>query len=117
MTADVTRLQKAIRELHGLRATHLRSERVIETSQGQATGERTVEVFTVHGHPRACFAYAWSLEGDRGDREPVAMLDLPPIHSPLDALRAAAAAADARTGSVSATGEREEARAIARKSR
>jgi len=89
---EIERLQKAIRDLHGLESTHLRSESVRETFQGKTVWEGMVEVFTVTGHPKAELAYAWSHETDEGGRRYVAVLGLPPINSARDAVRAAIAA-------------------------
>jgi len=86
------RLRKAIRDLHGVEATHLRSEPVRETFQGQTVWEGVVEVFALKGHPKAGLAYAWSQEADGGGRNYVAVLGVGPIKSPSDAVRAALAA-------------------------
>jgi hypothetical protein len=82
------RLQKAIRDLHGLESTHLRSECVRETFQGETVWEGMVEVFTVTRHPKASLVYAWSHETDTGGRNYVAVLGVGRIKSPLDAVRA-----------------------------
>src|SRR5262245_34880103 len=90
------RLRKAIRDLHGVEATHLRSERVHETFQGETAWEGVVEVFALKGHPKAGLAYAWSEEMDGGGRNDIAVLGVAPIKSARDAVRAAlAAVADA----------------------
>ena len=75
VSADVPRLQRAIRDLHGLGATHLRSEYVSETFWGE------VEVFAVTGHPKAAHAHAWEHETDEGKRAFVAVLGIPPVNS------------------------------------
>ncbi len=89
---DVERLWQAIRDLHGLEATHVRSEHVRETFRGVVARDGSVEVFAVTGHPRATTAYTWSFENDAGNREHVAVLGVPPVNSAHDAVRAAAAA-------------------------
>jgi len=90
------RLRKAIRDLHGVEATHLRSAPVHEAFQGQTVWEGVVEVFALKGHPKAGLAYAWSQETEDGGRNYVAVLGIGPIRSASDAVRAAlAAAADA----------------------
>jgi hypothetical protein len=86
------RLQKAIRELHGVEATHLRSEPVREVFRGQTVWEGTVEVFKVEGHPTAELAFAWSYETDDGKRRTLAVLGIPPVHNARDAVRVAIAA-------------------------
>jgi hypothetical protein len=65
---DIARLGRAIFDLHGVSATHMRSENVIETFEGKTAREGTVDMFTVHGHAWAGFAYAWSFENDKGNR-------------------------------------------------
>lgn len=86
---DVARLQRAIKDLHGLDATHVRSEPVHETFRGETVWEGDVEVFALQGHPKATTAYAWSHETDEGKLRHVAVLELPPIKSAVDAVRAA----------------------------
>ena len=53
---DIPRLTWAIRDLHGLDATYVRSEDVREMFRGKVVWEGTVEVFTVSGHPHAATA-------------------------------------------------------------
>jgi hypothetical protein len=65
-TTDVERLRTAIRDLHGVEATHLRTEPVHETFRGETVWDGVVEVFAVRGHPKAGLAYAWSDETDEG---------------------------------------------------
>ncbi len=83
------RLQKAIRDLHGCDSTWLRSEPVHETFRGQTVWDGVVEVFGLADHPKASVAYAWAHETDAGGRRYVAVLQLPPIKTPADAVRAA----------------------------
>ena len=92
MSADVPRLQRAIRDLHGLDATHVRSEYVRETFRGKVAWEGEVEVFAVTGQPKAAHAYAWEHETDEGNRAFVAVLGVPPVNSAQDAVRASIAA-------------------------
>jgi hypothetical protein len=89
---EIIKLREVIRDLHGLASTHLRSEPVHETFSDQTVWEGVVEVFTVHGHPHAGFAYAWSHETDEGGRRYVAVLGVPPVESARDAVRAAVVA-------------------------
>ena len=89
---DQERLRKAIRDLHGVESTHLRSESVHETFQGETAWEGVVEVFRLKSHPKALLAYAWSHETDEGGRRYVAVLGVLPIKSAQDAVRASIAA-------------------------
>ena len=85
-------LRKAIRKMHGVDSSYLRSETVHETFQGQTVWEGVVEVFAIKGHPKAGLAYAWSHETDEGGRRYVAVLGVDPIKSARDAVRASIAA-------------------------
>jgi hypothetical protein len=87
--ADVLRLQQAIRDLHGCDSRHLGSAIVHETFQGQPVWDGEVEIFELTGHPTAKQAYAWSHETDEGGRRYVAVLQVPPVNTPVDAVRAA----------------------------
>jgi hypothetical protein len=89
---ETRRLQKAIRDLHGVESTHLRTETVRETVDGQTAWEGVIGVFALKGHPKAGLAYAWSQPTDDGGRRYVAILGVPPIKSARDAVRALLAA-------------------------
>lgn len=86
---EIKRLQKAIRDLHGLDSDHVESVPVHEAFQGKTVWEGDVQVFRVRGHPQAQRAYAWSYIGDAGETRYLAVLGVPPINSALDAVRAA----------------------------
>ena len=89
----IKRLAKAIKDLHGCEAQHVESVPVKELFRGEVAWEGVVEVFAISGHPRATFCYAWShLEGDKDERTRFfAVLGMPPVNSPLDAVHAAIA--------------------------
>ena len=86
------RLRRAIRNLHGVESSYLRSESVHETFEGETVWEGVVEVFALKGHPKAGLAYAWSQETDEGGRRYIAVLGMRPIKSAQDAVRASIAA-------------------------
>ena len=90
------RLRKAIRDLHGCDSTWLRSEPVRETFEGQTVWDGAVEVFALIDHPKASVAYAWAHETDAGGKRYVAVLNVPPIASAVDAVRASTVAEHAR---------------------
>jgi hypothetical protein len=92
VTGELKKLREVIRRLHGVDSSPLRSEPVHETFQGKTVWEGVVEVFAVYGHPKASAAYAWGFENDAGNREYVAVLGVPPVNSPRDAVRAYVAA-------------------------
>jgi hypothetical protein len=82
-------LKDVIHKLHGAEATHRESVPVKEVWQGQTIWDGVVEVFDLKGHPDANTAYAWSHETDEGPRRHIAVLHVPPVVSPITAVRAA----------------------------
>ena len=85
----VERLQQAIRDLHGLDSEYIESVPITETFQGKTVWQGTVDVFRVRGHPEATHAYAWSYKTENGEIRHVAVLGVPPINSPQNAVQAA----------------------------
>ncbi len=86
----IEELREAIRRLHGVESTHVTSVPVKEVFNGKTVWDGVVEVFTLHGHPKANTAYAWL--HDTGDPEkpfrPVTVLHIHPALSPVAAVRA-----------------------------
>ena len=85
---EIEQLQQAIRDLHGFKSSHHKSVVVNEMYHGSPLWNGTVEVFQIHGHPRAGFAYAWSYEDDEHRPQYVAVLGIAPVNSAEDAVRA-----------------------------
>jgi hypothetical protein len=87
---DIGNLRLAIESQHGGTATFVESVPVRETFKGKTVWEGVVHVFDLADHPKATRAYAWSspIEGS-AKRRFFAVLHIPPIKSPLDAVRAA----------------------------
>jgi len=86
----LARLQVAVEQLHGCGAVHRLTVPVNEIFDDQTVWRGEVEVFDLKGHPRAKRCYAWShREGpnDEGERF-VAVLEIPPVLSPITAVRA-----------------------------
>jgi hypothetical protein len=84
------RVKLAIEHLHNCGARYVRTDPVHEMFKGQTVWQGEVEVFDLTGHPKAKRAYAWShREGknDEGERF-VAVLEIPPVVSPVTAVRA-----------------------------
>jgi hypothetical protein len=83
-------LKRAVETQHGGTATLVQSIPILETFEEQPVWEGVVHVFDLEGHPKATRAYAWSspIEGST-KRRFFAVLHIPPIISPLDAVRAA----------------------------
>ena len=87
---DATELQKAVETMHNCVATLAYTVPVKEEFDSGVVWEGIVHVFDLKGHPTAKRAYAWSSPIEGGDkRRFFAVLKLPPIESPIDAVRAA----------------------------
>jgi hypothetical protein len=86
----IEELQDVIRHLHGVESKHVESVPVKETFQGKTVWEGIVEVFELHGHPKAPRAYAWSHETDGPKKiKHVTVLHVAPVTSAAAAVRAA----------------------------
>ena len=87
----IDELREVIHKLHGAHASHVESVSVKETFQGKTVWEGVVEVFDLRDHPTAPRAYAWAHETDDPDRPKrhIAVLHIPPVVSPVTAVRAA----------------------------
>jgi hypothetical protein len=87
---EAGQLKQAVESQHGCTATLAQSVPVKETFGGKTVWEGVVHVFRMHGHPKAKKAYAWSSPIEGSDkRRFFAVLHLPPITSPVEAVRAA----------------------------
>lgn len=84
----ITALQDAIRHMHGCESRFIESVEVREEHQGNVVWEGAVKVFDLVGHARAARAYAWSYPTTGSRRRFVAVLGLPPVDSPVMAVRA-----------------------------
>src|SRR6185295_1752226 len=83
-------LVHAVELQHHCKAQLAQSVPVKETHAGATVWEGVVHVFDLAGHPKATRAYAWSSPIEGSDkRRFFAVLHLPPITSPADAVRAA----------------------------
>jgi hypothetical protein len=89
--AYIEELRDVIRKLHGVESTHVTSVPVKETFNGETIWDGIVEVFQLHGHPKATHAYAWTHETDnpKQPRRSVTVLKIPPAVSPETAVRVA----------------------------
>ncbi len=87
----IEELQDVIRKLHGVESTHRESVPVKEVFNGETVWEGIVEVFTLHDHPKANTAYAWTHATDDPDtpKRSVTVLQVPPAVSPITAVRVA----------------------------
>jgi hypothetical protein len=83
-------LKRAVESQHGCTATLVQSVPVKETHGGKTVWDGIVHVFKINGHPQAKQAYAWSSPIEGSDkRRFFAVLHVPPITSPVEAVRAA----------------------------
>ena len=82
-------IQHAIKQLHGCDSKHVQSVPVKEAFKGKVVWEGEVEVFDLTGHAKAKKAYAWGYHNGKGGLEVVAVLEIPPVESPVTAVRAA----------------------------
>ena len=85
-----TELQRSVERMHTCKATLAQSVPVRERFGNATVWEGVVHVFNLTGHPKATRAYAWSspIEGSE-KRRFFAVLHVPPITSPVEAVRAA----------------------------
>jgi hypothetical protein len=85
----VARLQTAVQHLHSCGAIHRETVPVHEVFQGKTVWAGEVEVFDLHGHPKAKRCYAWSHLDKPDDSEErfVAVLEIPPVDSALKAVQ------------------------------
>jgi len=84
-------LQDVIHKLHGVHSTHVQSVPVKEEFNGNVIWDGIVEVFQLHGHPKATHAYAWTHDTDdpKQPKRSMTVLNIPPATSPETAVRVA----------------------------
>jgi hypothetical protein len=87
--AAIPELKRAVEDMHGVTAKLVQSVPVHEQHEGKTVWYGTVHVFDIVGRPDAHRAYAWSYDLPSGERRFFAVLHLPPIAGPVDAVRAA----------------------------
>jgi len=87
----ITILKDAIRATHGCQSLHVKSVPVVEQFEGKVAWQGTVEVFDLIGHAKAKRAYAWTYR-DGDQNKTVAVLGIPPVDSPQNAVKVAIAA-------------------------
>jgi hypothetical protein len=87
----IEKLRDVIHHLHGVDAVHVESVPIKEVYQGKTIWEGVVEVFDITGHPTAPRVYAWAHDTDdpKKPRRHVTVLHIPPVVTPLLAVRAA----------------------------
>lgn len=90
MWKRIDEIHEAIESIHKCRAKYVESVNVTETFEGRTVWEGVVEVFDIIGHPQASRCYAWTFK-ENGKQRYATVLELPPVTSPITAVRAAIA--------------------------
>jgi hypothetical protein len=88
----ISAFRKAILRLHGCDSKHIETVHVHDEFKGRTVWEGTVEVFALRDHQTAKRCYVWSHAEDDGGERFFAVLEVPPIDSALQAVKAAIAA-------------------------
>jgi hypothetical protein len=97
MDDESDQLKKAVEDMHNCTARLIQCVPVKERFVHEPVWEGVVHVFDLEGHPTATRAYAWSSPIENSTkRRFFAVLHVPPIMSPLDAVRAAIVAENRR---------------------
>ena len=86
---DSSEPKRAVESQHGGTATFVQSVPIREEREGQTVWDGTVHVFDLSGHPKATGAHAWSYKLLDGKRRFFAVLHVPTIAGPREAVRAA----------------------------
>lgn len=90
MSDYIAELQSAFLKLHGCDAEYVETVSVVEEFQGETIWQGDVEVFDIRGHPKATRGYGWGYAtSESGGRRYFTVLELPPVDSPQNAVRAA----------------------------
>ncbi|MBX7210823.1 MAG: hypothetical protein K1X78_21125 [Verrucomicrobiaceae bacterium] len=84
-------LTRAVEAMHNCKAQHASAGLVHEMMDGKTVWKGNVEIFTLSGHPKADKAFAWAYRDENGEVEYLAVLSVPPINSPREAVQAAIA--------------------------
>lgn len=91
MSDYLAELSEAVAALHGCHCSHSGTSKVLEMMDGKTVWQGEVETFDLAGHAKASKAFAWAYQDDAGETHYVAVLDVPPINSPREAVQAAIA--------------------------
>ena len=89
MPSYIECLTRAVTAMHGP-CRHMGTSLVHEMMDGETDGKGEVETFALEGHPKAAEAFAWGWDDD-GEIRYIAVLNVPPIVSPREAVQAAIA--------------------------
>ena len=87
--AEVPALQQAVESLHKCQATFREVVPVVERFDGKTVWEGEVHVFALKGHQTASICYAWASLVEGSEKQKFyAVLHIPPVTSPVEAVRA-----------------------------
>jgi hypothetical protein len=81
-------IQHAINTGFNCNSRHLKTVPVHLKHEGKTMWDGKVEVFEIIGHPRTKTCYAWGFRTDEGNFEFATVLELPPVDSPENAVKA-----------------------------
>ncbi len=87
MSERIEFLQTAFKRGHNVETIHVQSVPIRETFKGQIVWEGIVEVFEIKNHPQTKIGYGWVAQ-DTPVKRYATVLAVPPVNSPLDAVRA-----------------------------
>jgi len=90
MNPYIQALHDTVTRSFGCECSHSGSSRVTEYYEGRMVFEGQIETFTLSDHPATDEAFAWGFDNG-AEPQYVAVLKVPPIHDPSDAVRAAIA--------------------------
>lgn len=90
MSERIDNLRDAVETAHKCKATHIRSEPILEVFDGKVAWEGVVETFDLQEHPKAKRCYAWSYL-ENGEPKYTTVLELPPVTSAQTAVQVAIA--------------------------
>jgi hypothetical protein len=85
--AGIPALVEAVRHMHDCGAKWVETTHVREEHQGALVWEGDIETFELVGHAKVKTAYAWSEATTGTKRRFFAVLHVPPVDSPAQALR------------------------------
>ena len=91
MSERIEQLRLAVETMEHCKSSHESSTPIRENFRGQTVWEGVVESFALTGLPKAKRCYAWSFK-DKGETQYAITLEIPPVESPITAVRVAIAA-------------------------
>ena len=86
---SIDQLKEAVEEMHNCTASFRAKVYIDETFGGEKVWQGDLYVFDLQDHPKAKTCYAWSSPVEGSDRRRFyAVLEVPPVVSAVDAVRA-----------------------------